>query len=94
MSPELRRYLDLERAMIALDEVGDPRADTLRDAMDPLWYALLEEEQAWLNHRHDAPLHGPRSITLTVGHAIYVAPVEVQFCAIPDKPLTGWHEAA
>jgi hypothetical protein len=41
MTLRLRRYLELERLMLVLDEEGDSAADALRDAMDPLWYSLL-----------------------------------------------------
>lgn len=51
MSPRLRGYLALEEVMLQLDELGDPAAENLRDAMDPLWYELGDDEQAWLNTR-------------------------------------------
>ncbi len=94
MSPELRRYLELERAMLALDEVRDPRADTLRDAMDPLWFDLSDEEQGWLNSRQEVPLHRPRCITLVVGREFYVEPMTAEFRAAPGGPIKGWYSAA
>jgi hypothetical protein len=51
VSPRLRAYLALEREMLELDDRDDPLADTLRDAMDPLWYALTDAEHAALNAR-------------------------------------------
>jgi hypothetical protein len=47
----LTAYLALEREMLGLDSAGDPLADRLRDAMDPLWYALTDEEHATLDAR-------------------------------------------
>lgn len=51
MSARLRTYLALERHMLALDEAGDPLADALRDAMDPIWYSLTDDEHQILNER-------------------------------------------
>ena len=51
ISARLLAYLDLERAMLGLDELDDPLADNLRDAMDPLWFGLSDEERAMLNRR-------------------------------------------
>jgi hypothetical protein len=47
----LEAYLALEREMLRLDEAGDALADSLRDAMDPLWYQLGDEEREFLNGR-------------------------------------------
>ncbi|HEY3353518.1 MAG TPA: hypothetical protein VGQ83_09735 [Polyangia bacterium] len=35
--------------MLALDARDDPVADHLRDAMDPIWYSLREEDRAQLD---------------------------------------------
>lgn len=51
-SARLSAYLDLERAMITLDEAGDPLADRIRDRMiDSVWYALTLAEKEFLNRR-------------------------------------------
>lgn len=55
LSPRLRAYLALEREMLELDRLEDPAADSLRDAMDPLWLSLTDAEHAWLNGRRVAP---------------------------------------
>jgi hypothetical protein len=47
----LAAYLSLEREMLALAAVGDPLAERLRDAMDPIWYSLTDDEHARLNAR-------------------------------------------
>jgi len=44
-------YLNLERAMFELDETGDPFADRIRNAMDPLWYSLSDVEHEYLDKR-------------------------------------------
>lgn len=61
MSPRLLAYLDLERAMLALDGQGDEAlADRVRDAMDPLWYALTDDEHQWLDDRAAVELEPAR----------------------------------
>ncbi len=47
----LEAYLSLERAMLQLDAAGDLFADALRDAMDPLWYELGDEDREFLSRR-------------------------------------------
>ena len=47
----LESYLALERLMVSLDELEDPRADDLRDVMDPIWYAMSDEERSLLEAR-------------------------------------------
>lgn len=51
MSVRLDAYLALERVMRSLDESGDDLADTIRDQMDALWYALTSKEHAFLDAR-------------------------------------------
>jgi len=48
----LEQYLSLERKMKRLDKADDLRADSVRDAMDTIWYSSLSlEEKSWLNDR-------------------------------------------
>ena len=53
--PRLRAYLALERAMVDLDDAGDPVGDRLRDRMDPIWLELSEEDRAALDSRIGNP---------------------------------------
>jgi|WetSurMetagenome_2_1015567.scaffolds.fasta_scaffold188318_3 hypothetical protein len=48
-----KTWLVLERAMLELDEFDEATADQLRDLMDPLWYALTDQERDELNARED-----------------------------------------
>lgn len=50
-SVRMNAYLALEKAMFQLDNEDDSLADTVRDALDPIWRALSKEEQAALNSR-------------------------------------------
>jgi len=60
LSARLRAYLAIEAEMLELDRVADPAADPLRDAMDPLWFAMTPGEHAWLDARPLAPSRPPR----------------------------------
>ena len=53
--PRLRAYLALERAMVDLDDVGDPVGDDLRDRMDAIWLNLSTEDRAALDCRMGDP---------------------------------------
>jgi hypothetical protein len=59
-------YLDLERTMLALEDAGDPMADTLRDALDPIWYALTDDDRVFLNRRDIAsgPVYYARKLDI------------------------------
>ena len=50
--PRLRAYLALERAMVDLDDAGDPVGDDLRDRMDPIWLKLSVDDRAALDARN------------------------------------------
>ena len=95
MSPDLEMYLSLEKAMIALDERGDVRADDLRDAMDAIWYGLSEADQQWLNDRgRDVPSFQPRFISLHIGSSLLVEPLRPAVEKLPSLPIRGWLDAA
>lgn len=54
MANTLSLYLQLEAAMVALDEAGQTaRAEALRDTMDGLWLDLSPEERSFLTWRDD-----------------------------------------
>jgi hypothetical protein len=51
----LRAYSALERAMVDLDDAGDPLGDELRDRMDPIWLRLSAQDRAALDSRTGDP---------------------------------------
>jgi hypothetical protein len=53
--PRLRAYLALERAMVDLDDAGDPFGDELRDRMDPIWLMLSQDDLDALDQRTGDP---------------------------------------
>jgi hypothetical protein len=92
MSPELRRYLDLEQAMLALDAHGNPEADHVRDIMDGAWHDLTAEDRAWLNAREVPPLGN--ELRLAVGKALFVEPRKAVQIAPPKWEFDSWRGAA
>lgn len=54
-NPRLRIYLELEDAMQLAEAEEDPWADVLRDALDPIWRALSDEDRGSLNARGNVP---------------------------------------
>ena len=73
--PRLRAYLALERAMVDLDDVGDPVGDELRDRMDAIWLKLSGEDRAALDCRVGDPslfagLPGTRDAVPADDHAV------------------------
>ena len=72
MSPELRRYLDLEQAMVELDAHGNPEADQVRDVMDDAWHVLNIVDRDWINERNLPPLAS--ELRVPVGDRLFLAP--------------------
>ncbi|MEK7866825.1 MAG: hypothetical protein AAB434_09105 [Planctomycetota bacterium] len=66
MSARLDAYLALERVMFELDAAGDDLANAIRDAMDPVWYALTDEEHARLDARKIGEVHALNPIRLSI----------------------------
>lgn len=83
MSPELRRYLDLEQAMVELDAGGNPAADVIRDLMDGAWQELSADARLWINARDLPPLGS--ELRVAVGAGLFVRPPE----RAPD-PTNRW----
>ena len=91
----LAAYLGLEREMLALDAAGDPLADQLRDAMDPLWYALTDDEHARLDARLVMDVCSP-AMTVQIGEGFFAPPLQVTPLTPKSGPLyvQDWGYAA
>ena len=91
----LRAYLEMERQMLALDRVGDPLADVLREAMDPLWYGLSDEEHSLLDARTISAGTGA-ALKAPVGSSLYLSPPHVDRTERRTEPLrvADWRCAA
>jgi hypothetical protein len=95
ISPRLKAYLALERQMLELGTAGDPVADLLREAMDPLWYGLTDEEHEILDARIISTA-STSSLRSPVGSSLFLAPPR------PPNPrrrrdpvrVSGWECAA
>lgn len=95
MTPRLRRYLELERLMLILDEEGDAGAETLRDAMDPIWYSLTDEERRLLDERRIGRIRSLEEIRVPAGSEVFCeAPAPAERRTIPQGPIGGWKLAA
>jgi hypothetical protein len=56
MSPELKKYIELETRVQECSKAGDEfLADHIRDIMDRVWLSLSEEDHAFLDSRTDSP---------------------------------------
>jgi hypothetical protein len=65
ISPRLRAYLAFEQEMRSLDAIDDDLAEVIRDAMDPIWYALSGEDRAFLRTRGDLRVNAVQAQKLT-----------------------------
>jgi hypothetical protein len=81
VSTRLDGYLALERIMLELDEANDPIAEQIRDAMDPLWHSLAEDERAYLDHRI-VEVRSLHPVRLSLSDELYVDLTR------PSAPLT------
>jgi len=95
MTPQLRKYLELERLMLILDEDDDPAAESLRDAMDPIWYSLTDEERRFLDDRRIGRIRSLEEIRVPAGsHVFGDVPAPAERRPFPEKPIGGWALAA
>lgn len=95
MTPRLRKYLELERLMLVLDEEGDRGADALRDVMDPIWYSLSDEERRILDERAIGRIKSIEEIRAPAGsHVFGPVPAPAGRRALPKEPIRGWRSAA
>jgi hypothetical protein len=95
MTPRLRKYLELERLMLVLDEDGDSGADALRDAMDPIWYSLNDEERRALDSRAMGRITSIEGIRVPAADRVFdPAPAPSAGRAFPPGPIDDWRSAA
>lgn len=91
MISRLRTYLELEHLMLVLDEAGDAGAETLRDAMDPIWYSLTDEERRLLDDRRVGRIKSLEEIRVPAGGGVFCeAPAPAERRAFPQGPISGW----
>jgi hypothetical protein len=81
-------YLRLERIMIELDGQNDPFADLIRDLMDPLWYALSDEDHQFLDSREEMEIRILYPVTLTVPD-LFASPSAEQSSVVEIVPKDG-----
>lgn len=95
MTPRLRKYLELERLMLILDDEGDRGADALRDVMDPIWYSLSDEERRVLDERAVGRIKSVEEIRVPAGDRVFgPVPAPATRRALPQGPIGDWSSAA
>jgi len=97
MTPRLRIYLELERLMLAAENVGEGLADAIRDAMDPIWYTFTEEERRVLDDRSVGIVRSLEGVRIPLGDHLYYAdpgPPQRRPLPSPSQPITDWRKAA
>ena len=91
MTPLLRLYVILEDAMLAAEAIDERLADGIRDAMDPIWYALSADERRILDERPVAFIQG---LHLPLSDDLFNIAGPPERRPIPEEPIEGWRIAA
>lgn len=54
MTPNVQKYMELSKQLLAAQQKDDEaEEDRLMDLMDPVWYALTDEEESQVNELVD-----------------------------------------
>jgi hypothetical protein len=88
VSKQLDIYLRLERLMMELDDRDDPMADKIRDLMDPVWYALSDEDRRFLDSRGMIDVQVLYPVTLAVPD-LFRTTEEKQDGSVEIRPKNG-----
>jgi hypothetical protein len=95
MTPLLRLYLSLEQSMLVAEAIDDRLADSIRDAMDPIWDALSDDEHRVLDERKVHFIRSLEGLRVSAGADLYCAvPDPAERRTIPKEPIEGWRRAA
>jgi hypothetical protein len=95
MISRLDRYLELERLMLILDEAGDATADVMRDAMDPIWYQLTDDERRLLDERSVGVIETMEGIRVPSGSAVFGDAPDIRHSGLVAGQTVGnWKMAA
>lgn len=94
MTTRLELYLELERLMLAAEH-DEKVADTIRDAMEPIWYSLSREEHEFLDNRTVSPIKSIEGLRVPVGiHLMYVESRPVKKHLTAGQSVEGWRMVA
>jgi len=95
MTTLLRVYLELERQMLLAEGVGEQTADVIRDAMDPIWHALSDEDRTSLDQREVDFIRSQEGLHVPLGDHIYYQDSGPRVKGpIPKEPIKDWLIAA
>ena len=94
MTPQLRKYLDLERLMLEAEAVDEAVAESIREVMDGVWYALTVEERNILDERTaQGPIRVMECVRLPIT-AILRRPLLAIKKPYDGKPVSSWRKSA
>jgi hypothetical protein len=83
--------LELERLMLSLDETDMASADALRDAMDPLWYSLSNQERQVLDDRSLGVITSLEGLRVPISHQLsYAIERPSPRRPLPQVPIRDW----
>jgi len=94
MTPRLRIYLELERVLLLVEADNEIAAEALRDAMDPIWYSMTEDERRVLDDRAVGRLASLEVIRVPADQVFGSPPGPVARRSLPPEPLKDWLVAA
>lgn len=94
MTPRLRNYLELERLMLLVEGDNEPTAEALRDAMDPIWYSMTEDERRALDDRSVGRFASLEEIRVPADQVFGPPPDPVIRRSLPPGPIRDWLVAA
>ena len=95
MTHLLHFYLDLERLMMVAEGIDEGVANSLRDAMDPIWHSLTDADREVLDQREVNFITSLEGLRIPVSDHLYCAPSgPLEKRPIPKEPIEGWRKAA
>jgi hypothetical protein len=94
MTPRLRIYLELERVLFLVEADNETAAEALRDAMDPIWYSMTEDERRVLDDRAVGRLASLEVIRVPADQVFGAPPGPVARRTLPPEPIKDWLVAA
>lgn len=87
----MQAYLELERLMLSLDERDGVSSDAIRDAMDPIWYGLSDDEREVLDQRSIGLITSLEAFRVPISQQLRYAPTDRQpRRTLPSSPITDW----
>jgi hypothetical protein len=91
MISRLRTYLELERLVLSLEGADPISADAIRDAMDPIWYRLSDDERLTLDERSIDLVSSLEGLRLPISPELtYATERRDTNQRLPRTPIQNW----